>query len=98
MKNLHILIAGKVYKTGFRYFVKQIAERLEITGSVEYSHNHSVLIEATGTDIALNKLIGFCRLGCIGSQVENISLSEKPFPQRHTFEIINENNSVKNNN
>jgi len=91
MKNLHILISGKVYKTGFRYFVKQMAENLGITGSVKYSPNHSVLIQASGTDTALNKLIGFCRLGCIGSLVENVSISEMLFTQSQTFEIIDEN-------
>ena len=88
MKNLRITISGKVYKTGLRYYAKQMAEGLGITGSVAYTPNHAVQIEASGTEPALTSFIEFCRLGCIGSQVHEISIVEfagTPFP---SFEII----------
>ena len=90
MKNILIIITGKVYKTGFRYFVKQMAERNSITGTVKYSGNNSIIIEANGGDKALNIFISYCRLGCFGSEVNNVSISESPaFPCR-SFEIENE--------
>jgi len=94
MKNLHIIISGKVHKVGFKYFVKQIAENLGVSGSVKYSPDHSVFIEASGNGKSLDKFIGFCRLGCIGSEVKNISLSEAIFPQNQSFEIINETQEI----
>jgi len=97
MKNLQIHITGKVHKVGFRYFVKQMAERLEISGSVKYSPDHSILINASGNDKSLDKFISFCRLGCIGSDVKNISLSEAIFPQNQSFEIINETQEISGN-
>jgi len=74
-----------------------MAERLEISGSVKYSPDQSVVIEASGGEKSLDQFISFCRLGCIGSQVENISLSEAIFPQNHSFEIINEKQEISGN-
>ena len=88
-KNVQIIISGKVYKTGFLYFAKQIAERNGITGTVKYTDGHSVKIEATGAEKALNKFIGYCRIGCIGSEVSNVSISESPLLQYQSFNIIN---------
>jgi len=75
-----------------------MAERLGIFGLVKYSPDHSVFIEASGNEKTLDQFIGFCRLGCIGSQVENISLSEAIFPQNQTFEIIDETQEISVNN
>ncbi|MCD4745397.1 MAG: acylphosphatase [Bacteroidales bacterium] len=99
MKTVQIIITGKVYKVGFLYFAKQMAEEFEIKGSVKYTLDYSINIEATGTENAMDKFISYCQLGCIGSQVKNISISETAFPQPHSFQIINENkkNSVINN-
>jgi len=74
-----------------------MAERLEISGSVKYSPDHSILINASGNDKSLDKFISFCRLGCIGSDVKNISLSEAIFPQNQSFEIINETQEISGN-
>ena len=90
MQNLYIQITGKVHKVGFRYFIKQMAEKYSISGIVKYSSDKSLLVEASGKEKSLNKFISFCRLGCIGSEVENISISEMPSTWRQTFEIINE--------
>ena len=95
MKNIQIIIVGKVYKTGFRYFVKQMSERNGITGTVQYTDDHSVKIEARGYEDALNRFINYCRLGCLGSEVNNVSISESPeFPYR-SFEIVNEEEKQK---
>ncbi len=75
-----------------------MAENLGVSGSVKYSHDHSVFIEVSGNEKSLDKFIGYCRLGCIGSEVENISLSEAIFPPRQTFKIINETEEDTENN
>ncbi|MCD4737201.1 MAG: acylphosphatase [Bacteroidales bacterium] len=88
MNNLKIHISGKVYKVGFRYYVKQLAERNSITGTVQYADNHSILIKASGNEKALDIFISYCRLGCFGSQVNNISITESSGFNHRFFEII----------
>ena len=95
MKNIKIQISGKVYKVGFRYFVKQMAEKLGVAGTVKYSPDHKVIIEASGSDMALNQLIGFCRLGCLGAEVENISVTENNNQHQHSFNILYDSNLNK---
>ena len=97
MKNLRIHISGKVYKVGFRYFVKQQAIRAGITGTVCYLDNNTLIIEASGNDEALNKFINFCRIGTIGSQIKNITISDSPVTIYRSFEIVTEEDKNLNN-
>ncbi|MEA3445423.1 MAG: acylphosphatase, partial [Bacteroidota bacterium] len=94
MKSLSIHITGKVYKVGFRYYAKQMAERCGICGSVRYSDQQTVIIEAMGNDDELNKFIGRCRIGCYGSAVKEITIAEKEFPVSTSFEIVNSWQSI----
>lgn len=87
MQSIKIEITGKVYKVGFRYFIKQMAERLGVSGTVKYSDDHTIIIEASGRDTALNRLIGYCRLGCLGADVKNISVTECSTRYEHSFII-----------
>ena len=87
MQNITIQISGKVYKVGFRYFIKQMAEKLDVAGCVKYSPDHKVIVEASGSKVDLDQLIGYCRLGCFGSDVENISVSENNNPHKNSFDI-----------
>ena len=87
MQNIKIQISGKVYKVGFRYFIKQMAEKFGVAGTVKYSPDHKVIVEASGSNIALNQLIVYCRLGCFGAEVENISIVETNNLHQHSFNI-----------
>ncbi len=97
MKNLRINISGKVYKVGLRYFVKQQAIRTGITGTVRYLDNHTISIEASGPEDALNEFISYCRIGSIGSQIDNITISESPVKVFRSFEILSEEQNNSNN-
>lgn len=88
MKNVQIIITGQVYKTGFLYFTKQIAERNGITGTVQYTDKHSIKIEATASEDAMNKFISYCRLGCLGSDVNKISIKESSGFHFRDFKIV----------
>lgn len=76
MKTLQIIITGKVFKTGYRFFIKQLAEKYSIHGFVSYFENNKVLIEATGENNNLDKFITLSRIGCPGSVIENFQISE----------------------
>jgi len=76
MKNIRIIVSGKVHKVGYRYYVKQIAESLNIKGTVKYTSTPNVEIEASGSPKSLDELINFCRIGCVGSEVKDILVTD----------------------
>ena len=84
-----IKISGKVYKTGYRHFVKQMAGIYNIHGNIQYYDKESVLIEATANHKDLQHFLDYCRLGNSDSQVKTLKLtplSRIPLPH---FEIKN---------
>ena len=87
MKNLRINISGKVYKVGFRYYLKQMASVTHIMGYVKYDADHSLLVEAQGEERDIDTFVKYCKLGCINSNVQEISLKDLPEKDYSTFEI-----------
>jgi len=77
----------KLKKTGFLFFVKQIALLNNIKGFVKCTDNSTITIQAEGTETDLNKFIEFCRIGPSEAEIENISISKKEIQQYNTFEI-----------
>ena len=88
MKNLNIIISGKVNKVGFRYFIKQRAAKFNITGSVGYKTPDSIFVEACGKPDELDEFLKYCRLGVPFSKIEKIEVSETPLKDYQTFEVI----------
>ncbi len=88
MVNLQITITGKVYKVGFMYYAKQIAGKNGIRGIARYADNLSVVIKAQGENNAMDKFINYCRLGCVGSEIEGFEVKEIVPEQYQFFEII----------
>lgn len=88
MKNLRINISGKVYKVGFRYYLKQMASVNHISGYVKYDTDHSLLVEVHGNEDDIDKFVKYCRLGCIASNVMEISLKDLPSKEYKTFKIL----------
>jgi acylphosphatase len=93
MQSLKIKISGKVYHTGYRYFIKQKASRLDITGFVFYCPDQSVEILAMGENKNLNEFLKHCRTGNKDSRVEEIHLSEIPSLAFNSFEVVDEKTS-----
>jgi len=91
MKSLQIIVTGKVYKTGYRFFVKQVASVFEISGDIAYSKNkRQVIIRASGEEEKLEKFISFCRLGCPGSNIAHLRISDsKVAHNKNIMKIIN---------
>jgi acylphosphatase len=94
MTTLKIQITGKVYHTGYRYFIKQLASLYEITGDVNYCPDRSVEILATGEEKNLDKFLKRCRIWNNNSGVEQIKLSQIPPVQFDSFEVVDEETSI----
>ena len=88
MRSLNITITGKVTKVGFRYFIKQRADKFNITGSVRYSIPNSIIVKACGNPDELDEFLKYCRLGTAFSEVEGVNITEAGPKQYESFEII----------
>lgn len=88
MRNVKITIKGRVFKVGFQYYVKQIAWILSIKGTVKYSGNNKIKIEASGNNIVINGFINYYTLGSHGSNVKKITITENQTEYTQDFAII----------
>jgi acylphosphatase len=93
MQSLKIHITGKVYRTGYRYFIKQKASLLNIYGCVSYCPDRSVEILAAGENDNLDEFLKYCRTGNKDSVVEELHLSEISSATFDAFEVVDEETS-----
>ncbi|MCF8374599.1 MAG: acylphosphatase [Bacteroidales bacterium] len=87
MQGVKIHLKGKVKETGFRYFVKQIANRNNIQGWVSYDRD-DVVVKAAGSKENLNGFISRCLKGPPGCAIKEITISEMDFECPDNFIVI----------
>ena len=73
-----LIIKGRVQGVGFRYFVKQKADSLHISGFVKNQVNGIVHIEAEGEQEQLQLFIQFCQQGPSHALVEKFDIQYCP--------------------
>ncbi|MCF8372569.1 MAG: acylphosphatase [Bacteroidales bacterium] len=88
MKNFQLRITGKIQKTGFHYFVKQLAQLNNIKGFVNVPDEEGITIEAEGRESDLNRFIEFCLVGPEGALINTTNISENPVKHYQNFTII----------
>jgi acylphosphatase len=74
LSRLHIAVEGRVQGVGFRYFVVENAQRLNLTGWVRNRWNGSVELIAEGNRHELDKLIAEVRRGPRSSMVLGVKI------------------------
>lgn len=83
---LHLAITGRVQGVGFRWFVRETARRLELSGWVVNRRDGAVELAASGPDAAVVSLEREVRRGPPGARVEHVeqlpisNLGSLPFP------------------
>ncbi|HOW91453.1 MAG TPA: acylphosphatase [Anaerolineaceae bacterium] len=82
LKNAHILVEGRVQGVGFRYFVKNLASELRITGWVRNRFDDRVEILAQGTPSDLTRFIAAVRVGPPSAQVTSLETDSPPIENR----------------
>lgn len=82
-----IHITGSVFKTGFRYFLKEKAVANEITGKIFYENSSSVGIKASGTEEGLKRFLEFCSIGNQYYHITRMEVTEIPPKKYPTFEV-----------
>ena len=87
MKQSVILtIHGHVQGVGYRYFIKQKADLLGISGFVKNQPNGIVYVEAEGETGQLQLFIGICRQGPSHAWVEKVDVQYCPVQDFEDFE------------
>jgi acylphosphatase len=82
-------VVGHVQGVGFRWFVRERARRLGLTGSVSNASDGSVLVHAGGTPTALDALRALLCEGPPGARVDQLDvLSPTPDPLPDPFQVL----------
>ncbi len=74
MKRIEAIIFGKVQGVSFRYYTKQKAAQLSVTGWVKNEKGGTVRIVAEGDQSALEKFISFLHNGSPLANVSQVEL------------------------
>lgn len=87
MPSYQILINGSVFKTGFRYYLKEKAEQNGITGRIFYEKGSAVGIVASGTEQGLKRFIESCNVGNPLFRINKLEVVETPPAEFSSFEV-----------
>lgn len=81
-------VRGRVQGVSFRYYTRQEANRLELTGWVRNQRDGSVSVVAEGSKENLSKFLEFLRHGPPGARVSGVASNLSDHPQEFSaFEI-----------
>ena len=72
MPTVHLAIHGRVQGVGYRWFVRETARRVGVSGWVRNLDDGSVELAANGPDDAIATFIGAVRDGPPGARVERV--------------------------
>ncbi|WP_224999467.1 acylphosphatase [Cesiribacter sp. SM1] len=87
MKRLRIRVTGKVQGVFYRASTKAKAKELGLNGWVKNAEDGSVLIEAEGEDMNLDKLVEWCQQGPGAAQVNGVETNEIVPEGVNSFEV-----------
>ena len=90
MSELHVRVTGVVQGVGFRWFVREKARRLGLSGWVRNLADGSVEVVASGDQGQLDLLVGELKKGPPGAVVDRIQPEANPpqHPLATPFGII----------
>jgi len=90
MKAVTLLIRGKLYRTGFRFYTVEKAVQSGIKGFVKYTAAHDILIHAEGEPEQIESFLKWCRSGYPSCRVYDIEITDCDVEGHTTFEMIEE--------
>ncbi|MGP4041264.1 acylphosphatase [Gracilibacillus sp. D59] len=78
MRQVHVIVSGRVQGVGFRAFAQQVALENDIAGWVKNLGDGSVEIEAQGEDHKVERFLKQVKKGpSFFAKVKNIEITEK---------------------
>lgn len=74
-----VRIEGRVQGVNFRYYTRQTAQRLNVTGWVENAPDGTVRGCFEGEDADVHALVDWCRTGPPSAKVDNLHVAPETF-------------------
>jgi acylphosphatase len=71
-------VRGHVQGVGFRWFVREAAQRIGLAGWVSNEADGSVRVVAEGSPEALGRLVERLRTGPAGASVQSVDVADQP--------------------
>ncbi len=88
MKNIQIIISGKVQGVSFREFAKEAANMLNIVGYAKNLNDGTLKIVAEGDEQKIQEFIEKIKTGTLNAKVEKVEIVERGYLQNlHNFEV-----------
>ena len=84
VKNIQIIVYGKVQGVSFRSFAKQNADSLHINGYTKNLKDGSLKIVAEGEEQKIQEFVEKIKVGPPDAKVENVSIVERGYMQNFT--------------
>ena len=78
LKQVHLVVRGRVQGVGFRWFVQRTAAELELAGWVMNRHDRAVELVAEGPADRLEQLLAAVRQGPPASAVADVEVARLP--------------------
>lgn len=85
-----IHISGAVFKTGFRYYLKDKADLLGVNGLVFYEDDKSVGVIASCSEGKINIFLDLCKAGFSPVHIEKTKIIEIPNQKFSSFEVVDD--------
>ncbi len=87
MKNLRIVVSGKVQGVFFRASARSEAKAQNLVGFAKNLPDGNVLIEAMGEEEGLEKFLKWCNRGPMMAHVTSVKTEEIPLGDFTSFDI-----------
>ncbi|MCU0639892.1 MAG: acylphosphatase [Candidatus Krumholzibacteria bacterium] len=85
---MHIAVSGMVQGVGFRYFTRNLARSLNLTGFVRNTRDGRVEAEAQGDQAGIGAFINGVRTGPSGAMVSGVEVEDiAAEPGEEGFEV-----------
>ncbi len=88
MQQAHIFISGFVQGIGFRYFVKNNARQLDLTGWVRNTPDNKVEAVFQGEKAVIDQMVLLCRKGTFLAEVKDIKINLEETDRKFTEFLI----------
>lgn len=87
LKSVNIILKGKLYKSGFRFYILEQGVKLGVTGYVKYIDKRDIFIHAVATEDALNEFTRWCEKGKLSCKVESMEVIPTEVKEYAHFDI-----------
>ncbi|NMB57388.1 acylphosphatase [Candidatus Beckwithbacteria bacterium] len=87
-KHLNITITGRVQGVGFRFFVKSLATKFNLSGFVKNQINGSVYLEIEGDTPNIEEFLVKIKQGPRNAKVQDFKIEEVKIKNFASFEIL----------